>query len=145
MALTQALSELVDTIGLPAAVELVRTYAGRALYVPKEADDRHPIVLRIGRDAARSLSALYGGTQLHVPPERNLLVALRNEEIVRRIVEDNESICATAYAFGVSRRWVHRVLERAGHERHALAQAGKAEPRQLSMWDERERERGRGA
>lgn len=138
MALTQALTELVDTIGLPATVELVRTYAGRALYVPQEPDDRHPITLRIGLIAARSLSTAYGGTYLHVPPERNLLVELRNAEIVRRIVEDHESICSTAYAFGVSRRWVHRVLERAGHERAAANTNQKPghDSRQLSMWNE---------
>lgn len=132
MALTQALEELVDTIGLPATVELVRTYAGRVLYVPKDPDDRHPITLRIGATAARSLSRLYGGTQLHVPPERNLLVEMRNREIVRRVVEEEASICATAYEFGVSRRWVHRVLDRAGHERHTARE----DSRQMSMWDE---------
>lgn len=140
MALTQALTELVDTIGLPAAVELVRTYGGRALYVPQKPDERHPITLRIGFVAAGSLAEIYGGTYLHVPPERSLLVELRNSEIVRRIVEKQESICSIAYEFGVSRRWVHRVLARAGHDRPALSGSGRREhvdPRQLSMWDDR--------
>ncbi len=143
MALTQALVELVETIGMEAAVELVRTYGRRNLYVPQHADARHEIALRIGLAAAQRLSAAYGGAELEVPPERTLLVEMRNAEIVRRIVEDGASISETAYAFGVTRRWVHRQLDLAGHPR--LAQADRArtpqgkgkheDPRQLRMWE----------
>ncbi len=143
MALTQALAELVDTIGMEATVELVRTYGRRNLYVPQHADARHEIALRIGLPAAQQLSAVYGGAELEVPPQRTLLVELRNAEIVRRIVQEGASISETAYAFGVTRRWVHRQLDLAGHAR--LAQADRArthqqkaqreDPRQLRLWE----------
>ena len=132
MALTAALTELVETVGLAAAIELVRVYSGRGLYVPKEPDARHPIALLIGLSAARKLSELYGGSAYVVPPERSLLVELRHAEIVRRI-EGGESVHACALAFGVSRKWVHQVLGRAGVSRHGGGQ--KVDPRQLDLWD----------
>ncbi len=70
-ALSEVLSELVDRVGLPAALERVRL-------------------------------------------ERKRLTEDRQREIVRRVVEEHESIRATASALGVSRTWVHRALERAG-------------------------------
>ena len=139
MPLTQALSELVDAIGITATVKLVRTYGARALYVPKQADDRHEITLRIGHEAAERLCAVYGGTQLMMPPECTLLVELREREIVRRIVDEQQSVGSVAYAFGVSRRWVHRMLDRAGYARLAAEDRGRThqreDPRQLRLWE----------
>lgn len=140
MALTQALAELVETVGIEAACELVRVYGRRALYVPKHATRDHEIALLIGIDAAGRLSQSYGGTQLEVPPERSLLLELRCREIVRRIVEEHASICETAYAFGVSRRWVHHLLDRSGYERLAAADRARThhrgeDPRQLRLWE----------
>lgn len=136
MPLTQALAELVDTIGLTATVKLVRVYGARALYIPKHLDDRHEITLRIGREAADRLGAAYGGTQLLMPPECTLLVELREREIVRRIVQENQSIGSVAYAFGVSCRWVHRILDRAGHPRPGAERTHlREDPRQLRLWE----------
>jgi hypothetical protein len=115
MALTHTLTTLVDTIGLTGTMLLVRSYAGRGIYVPCEVDERHPLTLCVGLSAARGLCRIYAGRLLDVPAERTLLLALRNREIVRRVVEEHHTVCATAAAFGVSRRWVNRVLAEAGH------------------------------
>lgn len=138
MPLTQALSELVDTIGMQPTVILVRYYGARALYIPKTMPDTHPVCLRIGYEPAQKLSQLYGGMQLWVPPELSMLVELRDREIVRRVIEQGESVGATAYAFGVSRRWVLRTLARAGHHdrEHGAGRRERWEdPRQLRLWD----------
>ena len=114
--MNKALAELVETIGMPAAIYLTRAWGGQALYVPRHPETMHPITLAIGFEASKKLSAAYASTQIMVPAERLVLVELRNTAICD-CVQKGESINAVAQRYGVSRKWVHRVLERAGIER----------------------------
>lgn len=81
--------ELVDFLGLPATLLLVKEYGGQTFMIPK--GRRALGVARIaeigeaiGREAARKLCHTYGGEYLAVPACKRALMALRDADMQAR-------------------------------------------------------------
>jgi len=111
--LSTKIQRLKQACGLRQTIRLCQVYGGSEITVPKDIDDRHPIALAIGFEGAQALCAMYGGQRIVVPHEYSALIVARDEEIVRRR-EQGETISELARAFGYSRMWINRILERAG-------------------------------
>ena len=68
----QGVNELVELIGLPAAIELIRAKGGTSFSVPlgitlRGQEQREKLVQIIGREQATKLIGRYGGTTLYIP------------------------------------------------------------------------------
>jgi Mor family transcriptional regulator len=74
----RVVKELAKVLGLNDAIELVRRWGGRELYVPVKVHPGDPLALTLGLEAARLLVQHYGGQRLQLPAERNALLDLRN-------------------------------------------------------------------
>lgn len=69
----QGVNELVELIGLPAAIELIRAKGGTSFSVPlgitlRGQEQREKLVQIIGREQATKLIGRYGGTTLYISP-----------------------------------------------------------------------------
>lgn len=107
----QVVKELAEAIGLPAAMEVVRRWGGRSLRVPVAVEAGDPLALVLGLDAARALVAIHGGAELQLPVERNALLDMRNEAILRA-VEAGESHESVAIQYGMTRQGVGYIVKR---------------------------------
>lgn len=128
------LDDLVDIIGLNAAIELTRRWGRRTIYVLREPKLQHPITLTIGYEASKKLSEARGGEQFVVPAELRTLRELRDRlirEEYEAATDKPASVNALAIKYGVSRKWVNSVLERGGVRRRG---DGERETRQ-ARWD----------
>lgn len=101
--------EIVDLVGLGNALELVSHWGGRELSVPKKMHRLHPIALTIGLDPALRLSQGMGGQRLRLPLERNALLELRNEMIVKESRE-GMSITRLGHRYGLTRSAITKIL-----------------------------------
>jgi hypothetical protein len=59
--LPETVLEMVELIGMPAALKIVESYGGVRLYVPQTIVPDHPLEQLIGRTNAEKLAARYGG------------------------------------------------------------------------------------
>lgn len=106
---TDLLLDLSDQIGYSETIELIRAWGGRRLWVPKEMPADHPIALAIGSTAAGQLSYYYGGTMLELPAERNHLIRVRNDCILRDLKADGTRTVAIRY--GLTPRHVRYIRQ----------------------------------
>jgi hypothetical protein len=114
---SRTLDDIVDLIGIQPTIELVRRYGGRMIRIPVKVGAEHAITLCVGFAASEKLAAVYGGEDLRVPAERNLLIRLRNEQIVKRYTAPapgNWSVNALSIEYGIDRKMIYNVLEQAG-------------------------------
>lgn len=114
------LRDLSNTIGLADAIELIRRWGGRELYVPVTVSSGDPLALTMGLESARRLVAGYGGQRLQLPAERNALLELRNAAIIAEhgAGASHEQI---GLRYGLTRQAVSHIL-RAARERAELRQ-----------------------
>lgn len=82
----QGVNELVELIGLPAAIELIRAKGGTSFSVPlgitlRGQEQREKLVQIIGREQATKLIGRYGGTTLYIPTCRQAFVDTRDRNI----------------------------------------------------------------
>ena len=110
-----AMSELVDVIGVDAARRLARVFGGTGLYLPRVAGDHHPIVVSIGREAADRLVAWGAGSTLAVPKQ-----AERRERVSQLRRQGALTIAQIARETDFSERHVYRLL----HDQAADDQPG---------------------
>ena len=80
------MNELVELIGLPAAIELIRAKGGTSFSVPlgitlRGQEQREKLVQIIGREQATKLIGRYGGTTLYIPTCRQAFVDTRDRNI----------------------------------------------------------------
>lgn len=122
MASNLIIKQLAKLLGMQTAIILVRRYSNRRLSVPTidNLHDMHPLVLTIGLLPAQCLCREYGGTMIELPTEVNALLEVRNEEIVRRFLGDGtltsgESIRSISMDFGIDRKYIQKLIDRAGH------------------------------
>lgn len=73
--------ELVDVVGIDAALRLVEWRGGVGVYVPREAVEGSDLVNCMGVEAAKKLCEVYQGTWIRMPRCRSLLLARRNDLI----------------------------------------------------------------
>jgi Mor family transcriptional regulator len=118
--------ELVSAVGLPDAIVIIRRWGGREFYIPTTVRHHDALALTLGLQAATLLVKAFGGRSLQLPAERNTLIDLRNELIVRRLTENNshESI---GLEFGLSRQMINVIAKRA-RERGTFAGVNAAGP-----------------
>ncbi len=84
--LPPSMRELVELVGLDAAMKLVDWRGGVGFHAPKEVPDDHELVKTVGHIAARKLAQQFGGDWVHLPRCHALLLAERN----RRIIADRK-------------------------------------------------------
>jgi hypothetical protein len=122
----QLLDELIEFAGIQGAIRLCRTFGGRQVYIPENMPETHPLALTLGYEAARELAKRYGRERIALPAEHQALLEQRN----RRIVTEYRlgvSISKLSRDYGVSRPWVHQILDRNGVQRRSLESDDDAE------------------
>ncbi|EGJ49030.1 Mor transcription activator family protein [Desulfocurvibacter africanus] len=114
-ALPESLRDMVDLIGLPAALKLVERWGGiTAVYVPKDMTPGHDLARELGYPAALKLSSVYGGDCLrNIPRCAGALRAARDRQVLRLRAE-NMAPRDIAPLVGLTERWVWEILNRAG-------------------------------
>lgn len=112
--LPASLRELVEVIGLPAALALVEHWGGIRLWVPVELRDDHPLIARLGRDAAERLVQHYAGETISVPRCAAALRRMRDRRIRERY--QHETAASLAREYGCTERWIWYVVSRAGED-----------------------------
>lgn len=80
--LPASVQDLVDVIGLPAALAIVEARGGVRLSVPAQATADHWLAELIGLPALEALVAVYAREEIEVPRCAAALRALREREIV---------------------------------------------------------------
>ena len=105
----KTVQELVDSVGLANAIEIVRRWGGRTLRVPVRVEHNDPLALTIGLVAARQLVATHAEQELVLPIERNALLDMRNQQIAEE-VESGMSKQVVAQRYGLTRQGVNKVL-----------------------------------
>lgn len=121
---SELLDDLTTQIGYSETIQLVRAWGGRRLRVPKEPDANHPIALTIGLVAARQLALYHGGAELELPAERNAIMEVRNNAILRDL-DNGHSTRACALRYGLTPRHVRYINNR---HRARLQQGGDVTP-----------------
>ena len=105
-----SLPEIVDAIGLPAALELVRAFGGVRIYLPHPdniaADN--PVARVIGVEAARKLSALWPQERPYLPRAIDYLRRQRNQQLR----QDYRTISASQVAlkYQLTERQVYEIV-----------------------------------
>lgn len=80
--LPRRVAELVDVVGLAAALKLVELRGGGRLEVPKRAKPEHWLVEHIGLEALTKLVAYYNGERIEIDRCAKVLKMLKEREIV---------------------------------------------------------------
>lgn len=107
----KVVQELAEALGLGDAIEICRRWGGRDLNVPRSVDASDPLALTLGLDTARRLVESFGGEKLQLPSERNALLDMRNEAIIREL-KAGRSHESTGLMFGLSRQAVAQLWRR---------------------------------
>ena len=118
----QGVNELVELIGLPAAIELIRAKGGTSFSVPlgitlRGQEQREKLVQIIGREQATKLIGRYGGTTLYIPTCRQAFVDTRD----RNINLERDELAVLAVRHGLSDRQIWRILKKSGPVRPDMA------------------------
>lgn len=109
----KVVKEVADAVGLADAIELVRRWGGRTLYVPKKVRSSDPLALTLGFESARRLVAAFGGQELQLPSERNALLDLRNAKIVEEYETGLVSCESIGLRYGLTRQAVEKIIRNA--------------------------------
>lgn len=96
--------ELVDVLGIDAALALLARFRGQCIYVPAEPGPEHPVTRCLGPEAAAKLGAWVGGDFLPLPTCDRAVRRLRDAGIVAACRE--RTVNAVIAETGVSRRTV---------------------------------------
>lgn len=123
---TRCLNELVELIGLPATLELIRAKGGTALRIPlgmtlRGQEQREKLVQIVGREQATRLIGRYGGTTLYIPSCRQAFVDTRDEninrerdELARKGLTERALVAVLALRHGLTDRQIWRILKKSG-------------------------------
>lgn len=107
--LPASLREVVDIIGMQAALKLVEHFGGVALYVPAEITPDHRITQAIGERAATLLWEHYRGDTIDIPRCHAALREARNAELRARR-EAGATVSELAIDYGLTMRAVWYIL-----------------------------------
>jgi Mor family transcriptional regulator len=116
----RVIKELSRVVGFADAIEIVRRWGGRIVYIPVKVEQGDALALTLGLETARKLVKEYGGQQLELPPERNALLSLRNAAIMERRGA-GVSMEKIGLEFGLTRQAVSHIL-RTTQERQEVRQ-----------------------
>lgn len=101
------LREIAEVIGVPAVLALSEGWPGVRLFIPNEMPAHHPIVLKIGLEAALKLSYLCAGETIPIPLNHRLLRARLRAEVLARYHQD-ESAATLAREYGLHEFTIYR-------------------------------------
>lgn len=135
--LPKSIRDIVDLVGLPATMALVRAYGGIYLKVPTgaRADGavRARLIALMGEDAAAALIRTYGGERVAIA---RCEAALRDERDSRIIAayDANTSAATIALRENMTERHVRNILKRVPGEGHGVGELVKADDKQLGLF-----------
>ena len=109
--LPESLRDIVDLVGVQAAVRLVENFGGLTkLYVPKRVDEDHVLAKKLGLKTARALAEEYGGDEIrNIPRCLASIRAVRNARI-RGAFDAGASAASLALRFGLTERQIWNIL-----------------------------------
>lgn len=120
-AVNAPLGQLVELVGLPAALRLVQRFGGTCVYVPHESrvKPHSQLAQAIGLEAARRLSTVW--PQAHIMVPRGAAYLQRQRDLA--ILEDAEALSVSQLArkYEMTERNVYFVLERGREGLPAIA------------------------
>lgn len=128
--LPESMNQVVDAIGVSAALSIVLRWAGRKLYVPRPEGltDEHELVELLGMPLAWKLASAIGsrgiGRVILIPQCQRMLLDQRDAEILRRgkpVLEGGagQSAFVIAQDYGLTDRAVRSILARQRAEERA--------------------------
>lgn len=109
--LPQSAKDLVELIGLEAALELIKARGGTQVRLPKTATPDHYLTGIIGFEALETLCTVYSGDTLAPPRCVNALRALRDAALLRD-KREGHTIAALALKNHMTERGVTKALRR---------------------------------
>lgn len=107
--LPTSILDLIEVVGIPAALAIVRERGGIRLYVPHLADPEHQIAEWIGIDAMQALVDVFAGEEIEIPRCDRALRAERAYHIGQRY-DAGESQAELARAYAMTERNIKLIL-----------------------------------
>ncbi len=112
--LPPVMQEIVDLVGLPAALKLVALYPAISFRVPTGEHEKGEVKRRLeeamGADASKLFIERFAGERLYVAKCHHALLAERNRIICER-TDNNESAATLAREFNLSERQIRYILK----------------------------------
>ncbi|HXG29577.1 MAG TPA: Mor transcription activator family protein [Nevskiales bacterium] len=116
--LPPSLHDLVEVIGLRAALALVERWGGTRVYIPEHAPGSdHPLAQQIGQEATRKLCRAYAGETMSVPRAYRALRAALYRQIRHDYHQRGRSAAELAREHGMTERWVYAIVSSAEGDR----------------------------
>jgi Mor family transcriptional regulator len=109
--LPSRIADLVDVIGLKAALVIVELRGGIRLTVPKKAAPEHWLAEHIGLDALAKLSKVYGGETIEIDRCAAAIRAVYEARIVREH-DSGSSNSDLARRYGYTERGIRKLRRR---------------------------------
>ena len=106
--LPDSILDLIDIIGINAALRIVEQRGGIRLYVPAKATAEHWLADLIGLDALQALSSVYAREEIDIPRCAATLKAIKDREIANSTASNSE----LARRYGMTERNVRKIRRR---------------------------------
>ncbi len=135
--LPKSIRDIVDLVGMPATMALVKAYGGIYLKVPTGARADGAVRARLiglmGEEAAEALIRTYGGERVAIA---RCAAALRDERDNRIISSYDAGTSATTIALreGMTERHVRTILKRVPGEGYGLAERAVVDDKQMGLF-----------
>ncbi|AUN95894.1 Mor transcription activator family protein [Pseudazoarcus pumilus] len=110
--LPESVIELVEVVGMSAALAIVEARGGIRFYVPVRFDPDHWLSKLVGCEAAQALIDYAAGDEIEVPRCAAALAAAR-ERLIAAEAESGRSRAELARAYGYTERGIRKLLRRA--------------------------------
>lgn len=109
--LPQSVIELIDVVGLNAALNIVEQCGGTRLFVPKKMKKAHWLLTSIGAEQFEKLIAVYQGMEIEIPRCYAAMAALREREIYASAAAGATN-SELAREFGYTERGIRKIKRR---------------------------------
>jgi hypothetical protein len=109
------LKMLIQRIGYPATIALIRARGGQQVWIPKTATADRVLAQVIGKEALGELVKHHGGERLELPKVDKILIQRRDEALWRKR-QAGATESELAREFKITRRWVLEICARRRRE-----------------------------
>jgi len=109
--LPKRVTELVDVVGMVAALKLVEAYGGQHLWIPSKAHPKHFLAGLIGMEALGKLSAVYGDQTMDFDRCAALLRAVKDKTILDEF-NGGMTNGQLAVKYGMTERGIRKIKRR---------------------------------
>lgn len=107
--LPASMAELVDIIGLPAVLQLMKAFGGTEIWIPQKLNHAHGLVAAIGPEAAQTLCEHMTCERVKVPRGAEIIREIRNRAI-RRERREGAKLDELALRYEITDRQVLNIL-----------------------------------